>query len=106
MEPTSLCQLIRIQNFLLNAVGEIEFHCIAFHSDLAAILLTHRSVEILVCNKRFFRDTCNYVKDDHSDPEKLFCFMFDENLRTDVTCQRDSEFAPLLTSDLGEGNIV
>ena len=101
-----MCQLIRIQNFLLNAVGEINLHCSAFHSDLADSLRVYRSDEILVCNKRFSRDTCNYVKDEHSDPEELFCFKFDENLRTDVRCQQDSEFAPLFTSDLGEGNIV
>merc|ERR1712012_1007754 len=54
------------------------------------------------------RDTCNYVKDDHSEPEALFCFMFDQNLRTDVKCQQDSEFPPLPTSDhdLGEAPVL
>ena len=105
MEPTSLCQ-IRIQNFLLNAVGEIEFHHIAFHSDLADSLLVSRSDEILVCNKRFFRESCIYVKDDPEYPEELFCFLFYENLKTDVKCLKDSQFAPFLPSDLGEGNIA
>merc|ERR1712007_317891 len=40
------------------------------------------------------RDSCNYVKDEHPDPEKLFCFKFDRSVTSDVKCQQDSDFAP------------
>ena len=48
----------------------------------------------------FFRDSCGYVKDDHPDPEQLFCFKFDQTLETDVKCQEDSPFAPQRTDDI------
>ena len=38
--------------------------------------------------------SCNYVKDDHPDPEALFCFKFDRGVTSDVKCQQDSDFAP------------
>jgi len=46
------------------------------------------------------RDSCGYVKDDHPDPEQLFCFKFDQTLETDVKCQEDSPFAPQRTDDI------
>jgi len=43
------------------------------------------------------RDSCGYVKDEHPDPEQLFCLKF--SLETNVKCQEDSPFAPQIMTD-------
>ena len=42
--------------------------------------------------------SCKYVKDDHPNPEELFCFKFDRNVMSEVKCQQDSDFAPQLVT--------
>jgi len=52
------------------------------------------------------RDSCTYVKDDHLDPEKLFCFMFDRSVTSDVKCQENSVFVPQTLAGEVEASVL